>query len=367
MSVLNIIDVTENKGRIFTPNDLEGTGLLVITGITEATMNDAISLVKSAREKRIVTAGIPSHSIPPEIEDFQEFRKYADAVIFSRCETEGVLRRTFERISDTDNEPDLMKLDIQDIAEILRNAGTVLFGEGRAKSCMGAAKKAAEMLGDIKDAKRVLLNITTSDHIEIAEMRDAIGIVKDICTECTRGIWGHIIDEDMGRSVCGSVFALMNDVGYRSYTDLLEHESPENIEAIIEAGPDERTLLRLGTMEKFLEAAIRLGRAEIIKSLMQHGVDPKALEREGSFPADILEDALCKDSAEEIIQLLLDAGITLPEDFVCRFSPRITPAILNSLINHGWNVNSRNRDGETALVNDSRRKSRAFSEVWYTA
>lgn len=348
MSVLNIIDVTENKVR---PSDLEGTGLLVITGITESTLNDAISLAKSAREEGIVTAGILSHSIPQESGDFQEFRKYADAVIFSRCKAERVSRRIAERISDNGNESDFMTLDIEDITEFLRNAGTVHFGEGRAKSCIGAAKNAAEMLGDIQAAKYVLLNITTSDNIESAEIHDAVRIVEDICTESTRVIWGHVIDEDMGNSASVSVFAAMNDVGYRSYTDLLAYESPENIEAIIESGPDERTLLRLGTMEKFFEAAIRLGRAEIIKSLMQHGYDPKALEREGSFPADILEDALCKGSAEEVIQLLLDAGITLPEDFVCRFFPRITPAILKSLINHGWNVNSRNRDGETALMN----------------
>ena len=157
-----------------------------------------------------------------------------------------------------------------------------------------------------------------------------------------------------------AIFVVMEYEGYENYVDFIEHESPENIAAVIELGLNKHAPLKLGTMEKFFEAAIRLGRAEIVKPLMQHGLDPKALEREGSFPTDILNDALRrKDSAEEVIQLLLDAGITLPEDFVCTFFLWVTPALLKSLINHGWNVNSRNRDGETPLVNCSRLKSQA--------
>ena len=111
--MLCIIDIETNKGRNFTADDFAGVVILLMTGITAETLGDAVNLARIAEKSGIVTIGIPSHNIPPESEDFQEFRKYADAVIFSRCETEGVLRRTFERISDTDNEPDLMKLDIQ--------------------------------------------------------------------------------------------------------------------------------------------------------------------------------------------------------------------------------------------------------------
>ena len=47
--------------------------------------------------------------------------------------------------------------------EILSNAGTVYFGEGSARSCSDATKKAAEMLGDAKDTECFLASITTSE------------------------------------------------------------------------------------------------------------------------------------------------------------------------------------------------------------
>ena len=344
MSVFNIINVTEK----FTPGDIEGADILFMTGITESTLSDAIILALSAREKGIITAGIPGGDIDSCNEDMKRFADIADAVIFAREKTDDTLRRIAEELSAI-RDGDIF--DIPKIAAIFRNAGTVYFWTEAANNPRTAAEKVAEMSGDVKGVKGILLNITSSSNINIAELRHATRIFADTCADDAKVLWGHVTDEGMGDNVRVSVFAAMNDSGYTDYTDFITHESPENIAAIIEAGPDERTLLRLGTMEKFFEAAIRLGRAEIIKSLMQHGYEPKALEREGSFPADILDDALHKDSAEEVIQLLLEAGITLPGNF---FSPslggRLTPALMHSLINHGWNVNSRHFMNRTPLM-----------------
>ena len=110
--MLCIMDIETNKGRIFTADDLAGVDILLMTGITTETLEDAVSLARIAGKSGIVTIGIPSHNIPPESEDFQEFRKYADAVIFSRYKTERVSRRIVERISDLVNKSGFVNLDI---------------------------------------------------------------------------------------------------------------------------------------------------------------------------------------------------------------------------------------------------------------
>ncbi|MBR0248573.1 MAG: ankyrin repeat domain-containing protein [Synergistaceae bacterium] len=366
MSVLNIINVTENKGRIFTPNDLEGTGLLVITGITESTMNDALDLAVTAKKMDIVTAGVPVHSSL----NMAVFLNIADSVIISRSETKDVTAQIVEAISPIiiGTEPgELDTFAIYDIRELLMSAwnnvysksgSTVYFGAGSANNLSEAAKIALNKVGyvakDSWDVKSILVDFRTGRDISQDEISEAEEVIEETLGYDTFSSITHddTADETDNEERMAAIFVVMKYEGYESYVDFIEHESPENIAAVIELGLNKRAPLKLGTMEKFFEAAIRLGRAEIIKPLMQHGFDPKALEREGSFPTDILEHALQRrDSAEEVIQLLLDAGITLPEDFVCRFFVWITPALLKSLINHGWNVNSRNRDGETPLMN----------------
>ena len=52
------IDVTEKNGKIFSPNDLKGTAILLITGITEATLADAANLALTARRMGTITAGV---------------------------------------------------------------------------------------------------------------------------------------------------------------------------------------------------------------------------------------------------------------------------------------------------------------------
>lgn len=118
MNKLRVINITENCR----PNDLEGSDILIVTGITVSTLRDAVRLSQSAREQGIVTVGIPLH----DVSDMGEFRKYFDAVIISQSSTESIA----EVIPAFVNQSVLV--GIVDVKEILRNAGTVYFVEGSA-------------------------------------------------------------------------------------------------------------------------------------------------------------------------------------------------------------------------------------------
>lgn len=205
--MLCITDIEMNKGRNFTADDLAGVDILLMTGITTETLEDAVSLARIAGKSGIVTVGIPSHSIPSESEGIQKLRKYADAVIFS------VSRRIVERISDLVNKAGFVNLDIEDVRSVFKNAGTVYFGEGSAKFCTEAAKKAAEMLGDVKGAKCVLMSITTPSEIRLGELVDATRIIESKFSEGVSMIWGHVINEDSKGTASVAVFAVMNDKG----------------------------------------------------------------------------------------------------------------------------------------------------------
>ena len=133
--MLCIIDIETNKGRNFTADDFAGVVILLMTGITAETLGDAVNLARIAEKSGIVTIGIPSHNIPPESEDFQEFRKYADAVIFSRYKTERVSRRIVERISDLVNKSDWRR------EMYLRDRRHGLFWGGKRKGLHGSGEK----------------------------------------------------------------------------------------------------------------------------------------------------------------------------------------------------------------------------------
>ena len=209
--MLCTIDIETNKGRNFTADDLAGVVILLITSITTEMLEDAVSLARIAGKSGIVTVGIPSYSIPSESEGIQKLRKYADAVIFSRCKTERVSRRIVERISDLVNKSGFVNLDIGDVKCIFEKAGTVYFGEGSAKICTDAAKKAAEMLGDIKGARYILMSLTTPSEIRLGELVEASQIIEGKFSEDAAVFWGHVIDEDSKGTASLAVFAAMFD------------------------------------------------------------------------------------------------------------------------------------------------------------
>ena len=343
MGKLRIIDIIESRR----PNDIDDIDLLVITGIKVSTLRDAVRLSESARDKGIITIGIPLH----DVSDMGEFRNYFDAVIISKSATERITKA----ISVIVNELGYVK-------EILSNAGTVYFGEGSARSCSDATKKAAEMLGDAKDAECFLASITTSEtfpDVDFDEMNNVSRILKDTCTEDAHVFWVKIT-EDIDDDVRASVFAVMNDKRYKCWQDFFMYESDQVITEMIENGLDENIRIILGSEKSFFAACLIYGTPELVRKFISKGHNPKELEVDGVFPDHILESCLYIDICarnSDMLQILLEAGISLSDNCLGAMPRDISSKTIQALIDYGADPDSRGRGGMTRLMTSAKQCS----------
>ena len=207
MEGLRIIDLSEDKK----PSDFENTGLILITNITEANIESAITIAKSAQSSQAVTVGILSGNINPLNKNMRSLSELADAVIISRENFSDSSRIITESISDLVTKFGFVNIEIEDVKEIFRDAGTVYYGAGTAKSGGVAALKASEMCGDITNAKRVLISIISGAEFPLSEMTEAAHVIEGDADPDAQIIWGHVMDDNMSGKVRVSVFAAMND------------------------------------------------------------------------------------------------------------------------------------------------------------
>ena len=211
-SILEIFDMAAIEGRKFTAEDFVNSGLNLITNITESNIESAISIAKFAESSQAVTVGILSGNINPLNQNMRKFLDHADAVILiSEDNNEYSARTITDSISDLITKCGLVNLEIEDIAEFLRNAGTVYFGKGIGKSVGAATIKASEMCGYISETNSVLMNITTGAEVVLGEIVEASRYIVRNSAPNAQIIWGHVIDDTMRGNVRVSIFAAMND------------------------------------------------------------------------------------------------------------------------------------------------------------
>lgn len=108
MEVQRIIDLSEDE----MPYDFENTSLILITNITNSTLNNAVTLAESARESGIVTTGIIS-----DISIMKRLLDSADAAIISRGNDESEI---IGEISDLITKSGFVNIDIKAITEFLK-------------------------------------------------------------------------------------------------------------------------------------------------------------------------------------------------------------------------------------------------------
>ena len=209
MDDLAIIDMAANESN---PNlSLMDKNIILITGITEENINSAIRAAESSTLSENVTVGIIASNINPLNKNMKRLSELADAVIISRENFADSSRIITEAISDIITKFGFVNLDIEDVKEIFRDAGTVYFGTGTAKSAGVAALKASEMCGDITNAKGFLLSIISGAEFPLSEMTEAAHVIEGNADPDAQIIWGHVIDDNMSGNVRVSVFAAMND------------------------------------------------------------------------------------------------------------------------------------------------------------
>ncbi len=142
-------------------------------------------------------------SLKKDISFLDAFRKADDVLL------QGV-----RGISDLVTVNGLINLDFADVKTIMCEKGVALLGSGSAigESRVEEAARMAinsPLLEDVSmaGARGVLINITGSSSMGLAEINDAVSIVQNEAHDEAHIIFGAVIDEEMGEAVSVTVIA----------------------------------------------------------------------------------------------------------------------------------------------------------------
>lgn len=142
-------------------------------------------------------------SLKKDISFLDAFRKADDVLL------QGV-----RGISDLVTVNGLINLDFADVKTVMQEKGVALMGTGSAIG-EGRVEEATRMavnsplLEDISmaGARGVLINITGSSNMSLAEINDAVSIIQNEAHDDANIIFGAVIDEEMGEAVNVTVIA----------------------------------------------------------------------------------------------------------------------------------------------------------------
>jgi cell division protein FtsZ len=142
-------------------------------------------------------------SLKKDISFLDAFRKADDVLL------QGV-----RGISDLVTVNGLINLDFADVKTIMKEKGVALMGtgsaigEGRVEEATRIAIN-SPLLEDISmsGARGVLINVTGSSNMALAEINDAVSIIQNEAHEDANIIFGAVIDEEMGDAVNVTVIA----------------------------------------------------------------------------------------------------------------------------------------------------------------
>ncbi|MGB9617509.1 MAG: cell division protein FtsZ, partial [Desulfomonilaceae bacterium] len=127
---------------------------------------------------------------------------------------DDVLLHGVRGISDLVTVNGLINLDFADVKTIMQEKGVALMGTGTAVG-EGRVEQATRLainsplLEDVSmsGARGVLINVTGSTNMTLAEINDAVSIVQNEAHEDANIIFGAVLDEQMGESVSVTVIA----------------------------------------------------------------------------------------------------------------------------------------------------------------
>lgn len=133
---------------------------------------------------------------------------------------DDVLRQGVQGISDIITIPGQINVDFADVKAVMQDAGPALMGIGIGtgeKRALIAAQMAISsplLENTIHGSKGLLVNLTGSEDLTLAEAAEAIQYISDLCdTEDANIYFGTVVDNSLGNQVRISVLA----TGFGSY------------------------------------------------------------------------------------------------------------------------------------------------------
>ncbi len=127
---------------------------------------------------------------------------------------DDILRQGVQGISDIITIPGIINRDFADVKAIMSGMGYAVMGtataSGARRSTEAAQKAIASPLleaGAIDGARGILINITGSSSLKLAEVQEACGIIQDAADDDANIIFGAVLDEKMKDAVKITVIA----------------------------------------------------------------------------------------------------------------------------------------------------------------
>jgi cell division protein FtsZ len=142
---------------------------------------------------------------------------------------DDILRQAVQGISDIITIPGIINRDFADVKTIMAGMGYAVMGTATAKGD-GRATRAAQAAiasplleaGAIDGARGILINITGSSSLRLAEVNEASTIIQSAAHEDANIIFGAVLDEKMKDDVKITVIA----TGFKDVPHRREHANP---------------------------------------------------------------------------------------------------------------------------------------------
>ncbi len=128
---------------------------------------------------------------------------FADAFLMA----DEMLHRGVQGVTDLITATGLVNVDFADVRSVMRDSGTAMMGVGEAageERALRAVREAMEsplLETSIDDARGVLINITASDDVAIAEINAAAEHVTAVAAPDANIIFGTVVDPRMGQAI----------------------------------------------------------------------------------------------------------------------------------------------------------------------
>ncbi len=146
---------------------------------------------------------------------------------------DDILRQGVQGISDIITIPGIINRDFADVKAIMAGMGYAVMGTATANGARRATEAAQKAIasplleaGAIDGARGILINITGSTSLKLAEVQQACSIIQSAAHEDANIIFGAVMDEKMKDSVKITVIATGFQDSDRKRRRKEEHHSP---------------------------------------------------------------------------------------------------------------------------------------------
>jgi len=211
---------------------------------------------------------------------------------------DDILRQGVQGISDIITIPGIINRDFADVKAIMAGMGYAVMGTATANGSKRATEAAQKAIasplleaGAIDGARGILINITGSASLKLAEVQEACSIIQNAADEDANIIFGAVLDEKMKDTVKITVIATgfketenthrrrkEARSGFTISRDEMEYAEPEATRSpmVMEQAPE--------GLERVESASVDTVRSAVIASFEQEDLDVPAFLRKRTEP-----------------------------------------------------------------------------------